>query len=96
MSILTTIALTIGGALVKQMVAGELGEGLGSTLVEELLDLVRDRVKDVALSAFSVFSLQFPSFLAHQRDLQRSKGKNNAKNFSRMSGPKCAKRFASS
>jgi len=30
------------------------------------------------LGAFSVFYLQSPSFLAHQRDMQRNKGQNNA------------------
>jgi hypothetical protein len=33
---------------------------------------------DVALSAFSVFFMQSPSFLAHQRDMKRRKGKSNA------------------
>jgi hypothetical protein len=35
-------------------------------------------VSDAVLSAFSVFFMQAPSFLAHQRDMQRSKGRNNA------------------
>jgi len=35
-------------------------------------------VLDVALSAFSVFFMQSPSFLAHQRDMKRRKGKSNA------------------
>jgi hypothetical protein len=33
---------------------------------------------DAALGAFAVFFMQEPSFLAHQRDLQRLKGRNNA------------------
>jgi hypothetical protein len=33
---------------------------------------------DVALGAFAVFFMQAPSFLAHQRDMQRLKGRNNA------------------
>jgi len=33
---------------------------------------------DAALSAFSVFFMQSPSFLAYQRDMQRRKGCNNA------------------
>jgi hypothetical protein len=33
---------------------------------------------DVASSAFSVFFLQSPSFLAYQRDMQRREGRNNA------------------
>ena len=36
------------------------------------------RVADAALSAFAVFFMQAPSFLAHQRDLQRRTGRNNA------------------
>jgi hypothetical protein len=36
------------------------------------------KVKDAVLSAFSVFFMQSGSFLAHQRDMQRSKGRNNA------------------
>ncbi len=35
-------------------------------------------IKDAALAAFSVFFTQSPSFLAHQRLLERSKGRNNA------------------
>jgi len=33
---------------------------------------------DAGLAAFSVFFMQSPSFLAHQRDMQRRKGHNNA------------------
>src|SRR5512144_2631996 len=33
---------------------------------------------DAALGAFAVFFMQSPSFLAHQRDMQRAKGQNNA------------------
>jgi len=33
---------------------------------------------DAALGAFAVFFMQAPSFLAHQRDMQRHKGQNNA------------------
>lgn len=33
---------------------------------------------DAALGAFAVFFMQSPSFLAHQRDMQRLKGQNNA------------------
>ena len=33
---------------------------------------------DAAMGAFSVFFMQCPSFLAHQRDMQRRKGCNNA------------------
>jgi len=35
-------------------------------------------VRDAALSAFAVFVMQSPSFLAHQRDMERLKGRNNA------------------
>ena len=35
-------------------------------------------IQDAALSAFAVFLMQSPSFLAHQRDMQRRKGRNNA------------------
>ncbi len=34
-------------------------------------------MSDAALSAFSVFMMQSPSFLAHQRDMQREKGRDN-------------------
>lgn len=36
------------------------------------------RMADAALAAFAVFFMQSPSFLAHQRDMQRLKGQNNA------------------
>ena len=36
------------------------------------------RIADAGLGAFSVFYMQSPSFLAHQRDMQRKKGQNNA------------------
>ena len=35
-------------------------------------------LEDAGLAAFSVFFMQSPSFLAHQRDMQRRKGQNNA------------------
>jgi len=38
-------------------------------------------VADGALSAFAVFFMQSPSFLAHQRLLQRKKGRNNARSL---------------
>lgn len=37
----------------------------------------RYEVKDAALGAFSVFFMQSPSFLAHQRDMHQRKGKDN-------------------
>jgi hypothetical protein len=39
---------------------------------------VQYSIADAGLGAFSVFYLQSPSFLAHQRDMQRKKGENNA------------------
>jgi len=38
-------------------------------------------IKDAALGAFSVFFTQSPSFLAHQRTMQQTKGHSNAKNI---------------
>lgn len=38
-------------------------------------------ISDAALSAFSVFFTQSPSFLAYQRDMQETKGKNNAESL---------------
>jgi len=38
-------------------------------------------MKDAALSAFSVFFTQSPSFLGFQRDMERRKGKNNGSSF---------------
>ena len=35
-------------------------------------------IRDAALSAFSVFFMQAPSFLAHQRDMHQRKGRSNA------------------
>ncbi len=39
---------------------------------------VQYEISDAAAGAFSVFFTQSPSFLAHQRDMQRQKGRNNA------------------
>jgi hypothetical protein len=41
----------------------------------------RYQIVDVALSAFSVFFTQTPSFLAHQRTMEQNKGRNNAKSL---------------
>lgn len=38
-------------------------------------------VEDAALSAFSVFFMQCPSFLDHQRQMQETKGRNNAESL---------------
>ena len=35
-------------------------------------------LRDAGLAVFAVFFMQVPSFLAHQRDMQRQKGRNNA------------------
>lgn len=35
-------------------------------------------ISDAGLGAYSVFHMQAPSFLAHQRDMQQRKGQNNA------------------
>jgi len=42
---------------------------------------IRYGMEDAALSAFSVFFTQTPSFLAYQRMMQGSKGKNNAESL---------------
>jgi hypothetical protein len=38
-------------------------------------------IADAGLGAFSVFYMQSPSFLAHQRDMQRKEGQNNAQSL---------------
>lgn len=38
-------------------------------------------IADAGLSAFSVFFMQSPSFLAHQREMERKKGRNNARSL---------------
>ena len=38
-------------------------------------------IEDAGLAAFAVFFMQSPSFLAHQRDMQRKKRKNNARSL---------------
>ena len=35
------------------------------------------RISDAALSALSVYFMQSPSFLAHQRDMDRKRGRND-------------------
>lgn len=44
------------------------------------------KIEEAALSAFAVFWMQSPSFLAHQRDMQRRKGKSNAKSLFKIGG----------
>ena len=41
----------------------------------------RYEIADAVLSAFSVFFMQSPSFLAYQREMERKKGKNNARSL---------------
>jgi len=41
----------------------------------------RYQIVDVALSAFSVFFTQTPSFLAYQRTMEQNKGKNNVRSL---------------
>ena len=38
-------------------------------------------IADAVLGAFAVFFVQSPSFLAHQRDMQRSQGQNNTESL---------------
>jgi hypothetical protein len=42
-------------------------------------------LSDVALGVFAVFFMQSASFLAYQRDMQRTKGRNNAQSLCRRS-----------
>jgi hypothetical protein len=41
----------------------------------------RYQIIDVALSAFSVFFTQTPSFLAYQRTMEQNKGRNNVRSL---------------
>jgi len=62
---------------------------LRSILVATLMHLPDSRTRpnrmyeiaDAALGAFAVFFVQSPSFLAHQRDMQRVRGQNNAQSL---------------
>jgi hypothetical protein len=45
--------------------------------------------KDAALSAFSVFFTQSPSFLAHQRTMKQNKGRSNAESLFRIEKVPC-------
>jgi hypothetical protein len=44
-------------------------------------DNCKYRMEDIALSAFSVFFTQSPSFLAHQKTIQQTKGQSNAQSL---------------
>ena len=41
----------------------------------------RYEIRDAGLSAFSVFYMQSPSFLAYQRQMERERGRNNARSL---------------
>ncbi|MGC9521897.1 MAG: hypothetical protein ACP5HG_08455 [Anaerolineae bacterium] len=41
----------------------------------------RYSLTEAGLSAFAVFYMQSPSFLAHQRDMQRQRGRNNVQSL---------------
>ena len=45
---------------------------------------IQYEVADAGLGAFSVFYMQSPSFLAHQQDMQKRKGHNNAQSLFEM------------
>ena len=57
------------------------------TKLEELPDnrkpsnATKYEVLDAVLSAYSVFFMQSPSFLSHEQDKKREKGKNNFENI---------------
>ena len=42
---------------------------------------VQYSISDAAIGAFAVFFTQSPSFLAHQRDMERQKGRNNGRSL---------------
>lgn len=44
----------------------------------------RYEISNAALAAFSVFFMQSPSFLAHQRDMHQRKGKDNVASLFRV------------
>jgi hypothetical protein len=45
---------------------------------------IQYEIVDAGLAAFSVFHMQSPSFLAHQRDMEKRKGKSNAQSLFQM------------
>jgi hypothetical protein len=53
----------------------------------------RYRIKDAALGAFGVFYMQSPSFLAHQKHIQQSKGQNNARTLLGVTDMPCGPRW---
>jgi len=55
-----------------------LGRQLDSLPDERVGPNLTYTLRDAGLAAVAVFFMQAPSFLAHQRDMQRQKGHNNA------------------
>ena len=49
----------------------------------------RYEIADAGLSAFSIFFSQSPSFLAHQRNMKRTKGKSNLESLFRVEQAPC-------
>jgi len=71
--------------MVKRVKFGEMLEGLRQGL-ESVPEHrtgrnTRYTIVEAGLGAFSVFYMQSPSFLAHQRDMERRKGQNNARSL---------------
>jgi len=65
-----------GGAFITLL--GYLEKAIGSFPDRRRGNNCHYTVRDAALSAFSVFHIQFPSFLSHQQMMQESRGNNNA------------------
>ncbi len=66
----------------NSMTLNKITERLGQSWSElpdyrKLNNNTKYEIADAAKAAYSVFFMQSPSFLAHQRDLQRRKGKDN-------------------
>lgn len=68
----------IGKRLKFQEMLEGLRQDLGRVPEHRTGSNTRYEIADAGLSAFSVFYMQSPSFLAHQRDMQRKKGQTNA------------------
>ncbi len=52
-------------------------------------DNTKYTIEDIALGAFSIFYTQNPSFLAHQKAMQKKKGQNNARTLFGMNQVPC-------
>ena len=50
---------------------------------------IRYTIKDAGLAAFAVFFVQSPSFLAHQRQMKRIRGRSNAESLFRIKQIPC-------